>query len=75
MLLMLIMMIMMMGTMMLLMLPMMMMMTMMILEMKIVLRVLVTMMRFRTCLHKDNCNVFSGIKFEQFNTFISTLNW
>ena len=32
---------------------------------------LVTMMRFRTCLHKDNCNVFSGIRFVQFNTFIS----
>ena len=44
---------------------------MMILEMKIVLRVLVTMMKFRTRLHKDNCNVFSGIKFVQFNTFIS----
>ena len=44
-----------------LMLPMMMMIiTMLAVEMKRVLRVLVTMMNFRTCLHKEGCNVFSG---------------
>ena len=44
-----------------LMLPMMIMMiTMPVVEMKRVLRVWVTMMKFRTCLHKEGCNVFSG---------------
>ena len=44
-----------------LMLPMMIMMiTMLVVEMKRVLRVWVTMMKFRTCLHKEGCNVFSG---------------
>ena len=47
-----------------LMLPMMMMMmmmiTMLVVEMKRVLRVWATMMKFRTCLHKEGCNVFSG---------------
>ena len=51
------------GTMMLLMLPMVMMMTVMMVEMKRVLRDLVIMMRFRTFLHKESCNVFSSIKF------------
>ena len=55
------------GTMMLLMPPMMMMMTMMMGEMKRVLRDLVTMMKFRTFLHKESCNVFSSIKFVEFN--------
>ena len=45
-----------------LMLPMMMMMiTMQVVEMKKVLRVLVTMMKFRTFLHKEGCNVLSSI--------------
>ena len=47
----------MMGTIMLLMLTMMM--TTMMVEMKRVLRVLVTMIKLRTCLHKASCNVFS----------------
>ena len=42
-------------------------MMMMMVEMKRVLRVLGTMMKFRTCLHKDGCNVFSSIKFVEFN--------
>ena len=33
--------------------------TMMMVEMKRVLRVLVTMIKLRTCLHKASCNVFS----------------
>ena len=59
----------MMGTMMLLMLPMimMMMMMMMMVEMKRVLGVLVTMVKFTTCLHEESCNVLSSIKFLQFN--------
>ena len=45
-----------------------MMITMMIMvEMKRVLRILVTMMKIRTCLHKESCNVFLSIKFVQFN--------
>ena len=56
------MMMMMMGTMMLLMLPIMMMITVMIMvEMKRVLRILVTMMKIRTCLHKESCNVFCTV--------------
>ena len=51
---------MMMGTMMLLILPMI------IVEMKRVPRVLVTMMKFRTCGHKESSNVFSSVK-----TFVS----
>ena len=47
----------MMGTIMLLILTMMM--TMMMVEVKRVLRVLVTMIKLRTCLHKESCNVFS----------------
>ena len=47
----------MMGTILLLILTMMM--TMMMVEMKRVLRVLVTMIKLRTCLHKASCNVFS----------------
>ena len=44
-----------------LMLPMMIMIiTMLAVEMNSVLRVLVTTMNFRTCLHKEGCNVFSG---------------
>ena len=59
-----------------LMLPMMMMITMLVVEMKRVLRVLVTMMKFRTCLHKEGCNVLSGIKFVQFNNIRQQiLNW
>ena len=57
---------MMMGTTMLLMLPMIMMM-MMVVEMRKVLRVLVTMVKFTTCLRKESCNVLSSIKFLQFN--------
>ena len=63
----LLMMIMMKGTMMLLMLPMMMMMAMMMVKMERLLRDLVTMMEFRTFLHKESCNVFSSIKFVEFN--------
>ena len=64
------------GTMMLLMQPMMMMMTMMMVEMKRVLRVLVTMMKFRTFLDKESCNVFSSIKFVDFNNIRpQILNW
>ena len=51
---------MMMGTMMLLILPMI------IVEMKRVPRVLVAMMKFRTCRHKESSNVFSSVK-----TFVS----
>ena len=51
---------MMMGTMMLLILPMI------IVEMKRVPRVLVTMMKFRTCRHKESSKVFSSVK-----TFVS----
>ena len=51
---------MMMGTMMLLILPMI------IVEMKRVPRVLVTMMKFRTCRHKESSTVFSSVK-----TFVS----
>ena len=66
------MMMMMMGAMMLLMLLMMMIMV----EMKRVLRILVTMMNNRTCLHKENCNVFLSIKFVQFNNIRQQiLNW
>ena len=39
---------------------MMMIITMLAVEMKRVLRILVTMMNFRICLHKEGCNVFSG---------------
>ena len=53
-----------------------MMMMMMMVEMKRVLRVLTTMMKFRTCPHKDSCNVFSSIKFVQFNNFHQQMfNW
>ena len=51
---------------MLLMLPMIMMM-MVVVEMKRVLRVLVTMVKFTTRLHKESFNVLSSIKFLQFN--------
>ena len=43
---------------MLLMLPMMMITMMIMVEMKRVLRILVTMMKIRTCLQKESCNVF-----------------
>ena len=66
------MMMMMMGTVMLLMLLMMMIMV----EMKRVLRIVVTMMNIRTCLHKESCNVFLSIKFVQFNNIRhQILNW
>ena len=61
------------GTMMLLMLPMVMMMTVMMVEMKRVLRDLVTMMRFRTFLHKESCNLFSSIKFNNIRQQILNL--
>ena len=65
---------MMMGSTMLLMLPMIMMM-MMVVEMKRVLKVLVTMLKFTTRLHKESCNVLSSIKFLQFNNIrLQTLN-
>ena len=57
------------GTIKLLMLPMMMMMV----KMKRLLRDLVTMMKFRTFLHKESCNVFSSIKFN--NIRQQMLNW
>ena len=36
---------------------------MMVVEMKRILRILVAMMKFRTCLHTECCNVFSSTKF------------
>ena len=40
---------------------------MMMVKMKRLLRDLATMMKFRTFLHKESCNVFSSIKFVEFN--------
>ena len=48
------------GTSTLMLLMMIMIITMLAVEMNRVLRVLVTTMNFRTCLHKEGCNVFSG---------------
>ena len=50
-----------MGSMMLLMLLMMMITVMIMVEIKRVLRILVTMMKIRTCLHKESCNVFCTV--------------